>query len=842
MKKFITGFLTLAFASLAYSAITISEWSTSNVFVIDNNRNVGIATTAPSNKLYVGGNIETPYGIIAATATIGSISLTTATVSYAAVSTASITSCTITGLTDTYLTVLGTSSFTGLVTASAETISSATVTNLYAQYLTVSSTSTFGSNIGIGTTSTTEKLSIQGQGTSYSLFVSTNATGTTPNFVITNAGNLGVGTTAPLTLFHVVETSTLSPRGIVSQQISDDTNGARVGFMKARGTTTAPTVVVNGDMLGRLMFRGYDGSNYLEMGSVDCAADSTIASTKIPTRLTFNTGDTATPSVLQERVRITSNGNVGIGTTAPSTPLEVRAGTDGTINALFTLNKATSSYYGNYISFKFNGSEKYRAGFNAHNPSNGEYSYAIYDAGASVTRILINSNGNVGIGTTAMTEKLEVFNGNIKTNYGVSAVTGTFSTSLASPQLSATSASGLALYDDGGNGMFVIDGGNVGIGTNVAGAGLVVKASSGYIWMKPDRSASANARNWGLHVNNAVEGNLDFYVSTSNGGAPAAPRVSFDLNGNVGIGTSLPQGNLNVSKNSNSPAWTKTYFSTSCHIVVGGSGFESGAGNGELYLIGFGYNASPALDLYLPAYIGAITTSNSARSTADIVMGARRTTTGSVAPIEIMRLVATTGNVGIGTTAPADMLEVYGGNIRATYGINVATAIVSSNVGIGTTVTTNKLTVFNGNIQISTSTGSNGIYFQDGSLQTRAYAPVFVSSTNLSSIISIASTDDVYISTITVTLTGGKNIGIIGLAQYTSDSAKTHTMSLYDGVTLLQSWTHEIGAGDDEPLSFMYFADSATTAGSHTYTFRVHSNNASGTQSVKSYAWRVRED
>lgn len=168
------------------------------------------------------------------------------------------------------------------------------------------------------------------------------------------------------------------------------------------------------------------------------------------------------------------------------------------------------------------------------------------------------------------------------------------------------------------------------------------------------------------------------------------------------------------------------------------------------------------------------------------------------------------------------------------------------NVLVGTTtiaLATSGLTVYEKDIRISTGTTSgSGIYFQDNSFQTRAYAPVFVSSQNVNSAINIASTSDVYISTITLTQIGGKNIGVIGAVEFTSDAAKTHTISLYRGATLLQSWVHNIMAGDDISLPIMWFSDMASTAGAVVYTIRVHSSAATGTQTVANYNWRVRED
>jgi len=111
---------------------------------------------------------------------------------------------------------------------------------------------------------------------------------------------VGFGATAPPSgpMLAVASTVTTSPRGIASMQFNNGTEGARLGFFKARGTVASPTTVVSGDTLGRLMFRGYDGSNYLEMASIEAVTTGTIAATRIPTQLIFQTATNAAPSVL----------------------------------------------------------------------------------------------------------------------------------------------------------------------------------------------------------------------------------------------------------------------------------------------------------------------------------------------------------------------------------------------------------------------------------------------------------------------------------------------------------------------------------------------------------------
>lgn len=142
-------------------------------------------------------------------------------------------------------------------------------------------------------------------------------------------GNVGVLTSTPSTELTVSSTSGADPRGIMSAQYSTDAVGARIHFRKARGTEAAPTTIVVNDILGRIRFSGYDGANYLQMASIDVGSSNGIAATRIPTYMAFSTATNAVPSVITERMRILSGGEVGIGTTTPQTALSFPTGSTG---------------------------------------------------------------------------------------------------------------------------------------------------------------------------------------------------------------------------------------------------------------------------------------------------------------------------------------------------------------------------------------------------------------------------------------------------------------------------------------------------------------------------------
>lgn len=118
---------------------------------------------------------------------------------------------------------------------------------------------------------------------------------------------LGIGTTSPATNFHVADTSTATIRGLVNSQHSDTNDSAQTNLLKSRGTNASPTVITTGDVLGNLIFRGYDGANYLAMASIRATSTGTVASTRVPTTLIFATGTDAAPSVLTTAITIGSD-------------------------------------------------------------------------------------------------------------------------------------------------------------------------------------------------------------------------------------------------------------------------------------------------------------------------------------------------------------------------------------------------------------------------------------------------------------------------------------------------------------------------------------------------------
>jgi hypothetical protein len=96
-------------------------------------------------------------------------------------------------------------------------------------------------------------------------------------------------------------------------------------FQHARGTLATPTTVNNGDYLSAISTMNYDGANYILSAGLDIYADGAIAAGIVPTRLQFNTMNTA--GGYTARLTIKNDGKVGIATSSPNSTLHV----DGTV-------------------------------------------------------------------------------------------------------------------------------------------------------------------------------------------------------------------------------------------------------------------------------------------------------------------------------------------------------------------------------------------------------------------------------------------------------------------------------------------------------------------------------
>jgi hypothetical protein len=105
-----------------------------------------------------------------------------------------------------------------------------------------------------------------------------------------------------------------------------------------------------------------------------------------------------------ERLRIDSSGNVGIGTSLPTQPLDVNG------NVIFRIASATTSRTLGFTTS--NGVDGWTIGNGVTASAN---QFVIYSNTAGAARLLINSSGNVGIGTSSPANALTVNSGTTNT-------------------------------------------------------------------------------------------------------------------------------------------------------------------------------------------------------------------------------------------------------------------------------------------------------------------------------------------------------------------------------------------------------------------------------------------
>ena len=136
------------------------------------------------------------------------------------------------------------------------------------------------------------------------------------------------GSKDPLTDLEVSFNGGGLTRGLTLSMHNAGAGASPIWFAKSTGTRASPTIVGSSDIIGSIYSRPYDGTGYnlLTAGIQFIVNGSTPSANNVPTDIAFLTNSSNANSV--ERMRLTSAGRFGIGTTNPTHELNV----DGDVN------------------------------------------------------------------------------------------------------------------------------------------------------------------------------------------------------------------------------------------------------------------------------------------------------------------------------------------------------------------------------------------------------------------------------------------------------------------------------------------------------------------------------
>jgi hypothetical protein len=351
------------------------------------------------------------------------------------------------------------------------------------------------------------------------------------------------------------------------------------------------------------------------------------------------------------RLFVDASGRIGVGTSSPGADLEIGAvsGSNRTVNIRsagglrgvlatdavngeFRIGATNDSNSGNLV-FQTGAAlaERMKIDSNGTTTLTSAASTSPFIVKVSTSEVArIDSSGRLGVGTSAPSEKLDILNGSIS----VGSSTNTNTTN-----------------------------------TLIAGYGYILSGT---------KYGNTSIRS--TYANSNGSASLEFYVGAS--GTNTAERVRIDSSGRLLVGTSTARSNVLFNATSTTPSvqietatnsWNNglsiinnssgTYSATLRLGTTGGNtiGSNTLSSGGEIGKISF--HGADGTSLLEAARIGAFVDGTPGANDMPGRLVFSTTADGAASPTERLR-IDSSGRVGVGTSSPAELLHVSGGNIR----------------------------------------------------------------------------------------------------------------------------------------------------------------------------------
>ncbi len=517
----------------------------------------------------------------------------------------------------------------------------------------------------------------------------TNAVSPTSAMVVSGS-NIGIGTTSPAYLLDIRNSSSVAQLHLSGD--GNDDGGYLLGY------TT--------NVLDLIAGASFNGSLFVAKATAASILTESAGGFYFYGNTSLTSGSTYTPTM---NVAITPTGSVGIGTATPLDTLDV----NGTgIHITSGVPGATSAaLYNNAGTLYWNGSAVATGSASQWTTSSSNIYY---------------STGNVGIGTASPTQLLHVYGGSADTKALVQSTTNYAAYQLITNGQTWTlgtdvgNSNNFRINNGTGDKLVIGTSGNVGIGTSVANSKLEVNGTirvdnagsgdygqlynDGGLHLAADNTSSTGmflSAPGGYYFRNTAGGTTTSFFSTTAG-------ISYinGTGGNVGIGNSSPASQLTVTGAGQTSASFNTAGSLASAIELDDTG--TGVGNGGAIIF------SAATQSWKYASIKGYVTNGGGNSQGDIVFSVR-TAQANATLSEALR-IQSSGNVGIGSSAPATALDVNGTIRSATGGFKFPDNTVQTTASTGGGVTANTTVSCAGNCTATCTAG----YYRSGCSATQA--------------------------------------------------------------------------------------------------------------------------